>query len=242
MIGNIAAGSVGAVVGYRATVLADSPTGFWLLDETSGTTATDLTTNANNLTYRNTPTLNVSTGLVGIPTGITLNGTDEDVKSANEVATFNTNNNSNWSAEIWFKSNTSSLNQTLYSVRDSTGASGSVLFALTLNYSAAGTVLAYSLDSAGSGILLTHAGSWNDNVWHQAVVTAASGGAFTLYIDGVSRASSSTTRFNNSQSRTLYLGSNFGSLQYYTGSLAAGSIYNTTLSGTRVTAHYNAGK
>lgn len=242
MIGNIAGAITGLSDRYKDTVLADSPTGFWLLNETSGTTATDLTTNANNLTYRNSPTLNVSTGLTGITKGITLNGTTQDVKSANEVATFNTNNNSNWSAELWFKTNTTSVNQTFFSVRDSTGAGGSVLFAIIANYVTAGTLGVFTLDSAANNLVISHAGSYNDNVWHQATVTAASGGALTLYVDGVSKASTSTTRYNNSQSRTIYLGSNYGTIQFYTGSIAAGSIYNTTLSGTRVTAHYDAGK
>lgn len=241
MIGNLSAATVGNTVGYRTTVLNDSPTGFWLLNETSGTTATDLTANANNLTYRNTPTLNVSTGLAGIPVGITTDGVNEDVKSANEVATFNTNVNSNWSVEVWFKTSSSTANLNMCTMRSSDGASGNVLFSMTMNYTSAGTFLLYTLDSAGNGLLLTHSGGYNDNVWHQAIITAASGGALTVYIDGVNRASSSTTRYNLSTNRTLYVGSNAGA-SYWNGSLTACSVYNTTLSSTRVTAHYNAGK
>jgi hypothetical protein len=73
-------------------------------------------------------------------------------------------------------------------------------------------------------------------------ITATSGGAMTLYIDGTSVASTSTARRTSAGvNHRAYVGSQVN--QYFFGGNVTGvAIYNTTLSPTRVLAHYNAGR
>lgn len=59
-----AKGSASATT-YSAAVLADSPVGYWRLDETSGTTAADSSGNGYDGTYVNTPTLNQTSAITG---------------------------------------------------------------------------------------------------------------------------------------------------------------------------------
>jgi hypothetical protein len=221
---------------YSAQVLSDSPVGFWMLDETTGTTADDLTTNNNNLTYQNSPTLGVSTGLYGITKAITLNGTNQRAVSATDLATFNINPSGNWSMEVWINFTTTTFS-TPYIIRGSNALSDTILGAITINNGVTGRIQAQALDSAGAAFVVLNSDlSWNDGRWHYVVVTAVSGGAMTLYVDGISRASSTTARFSNTANKTIYVGSNVSS-QYYTGSIAAPAVYSTALSPTQVIIH-----
>ena len=244
MIANQIAGVHGIMKAtYSSIVLADNPIGFWLLNETTGTSGDDLTANNNNFTFYNSPTLGVSTGLSGIPLGITFDGTNDRVNSA-EVATFNIAASGNWSAEMWFKTSSTAFS-TFFSWRDSSGSGNGVTTTISLNNGTTGMVMIQSVDSAGNGLNISHTNSYNNNAWHHVVASATSGGALRLYIDGVDRASSSTARRTNTSNREILFGANNSSGgtygQFYTGTGTAVSVYNTALSAAQVLAHYNAG-
>lgn len=243
MLNNLAAINGRPKDTYSQVVLADNPIGFWLLNETTGTTGDDLTANNNNFTFYNSPTLGVSTGLSGIPTGITFDGTNDRVNSAT-VSTFNIAASGNWSAEMWFKTSSSAFS-TFFSWRDSTGSSDGVTTTISLNNGTTGMVMIQSVDSAGNGLNISHTNSYNNNAWHHVVASATSGGALRLYIDGVDRANSTTARRTNTSNREILFGANNGSggsyIQFYSGTGTAVSVYNTALSAAQVLAHYNAG-
>jgi hypothetical protein len=240
LIGIIASTSMRAP--YSTTVLADNPIGFWLLNETSGSTGDDLTVNNNDLTFYNSPTLNVSTGLGGIPVGITFDGTDDRLDTAT-VSTFNVASNQNWSVETWIKTNTSAGN-VFMTWRDSSGTGVGVTVALSLNLFGAGSIGVFTADSSNNNLTISHTNSYNDNAWHHVVVTAASGGAMRLYIDGVDRANTTTARNATGTDREIVVAANNNGGVYqsfYAGTQTAVSVYNTALSASRVLAHYNAG-
>jgi hypothetical protein len=228
---------------YSATVLGDSPIGFWLLNETSGTTGDDLTANNNDLTFYNSPTLNVSTGLGGITKAITFDGTNDRLDTAT-VATFNVAASASWSMEMWIKTNTASAGQFL-TWRDAGGTNAGVTGVLSINAIAAGSINLFTADSGGNNLIISHTNSYNDNAWHQVVVSATSGGAVRLYIDGVDRANTSTARFATGSNREIIVAANSngvgGYTGFYTGTGTAVSVYNTALSAAQVLAHYNAG-
>lgn len=228
---------------YSQTILADSPVGFWLTNETSGSTATDSTANANNLSYVASPTLNVSTGLSGVTKAVTYNGSTQYANSA-KVATFNMSANANWSVEGWFKTTTSAFG-TVLMFRDNLSGSnaemgGGIFINLTAN-----KISAFSTDSALSNLVITSSTSVNTGAWFYACVTAASGGAMTLYINGASEGSTSTARGSTAGNKYFSTAAQAGLAgafqSLYTGSTAALAIYNTTLTSTQVLAHYNAG-
>lgn len=244
MIGNVVAGLYGAKapLNYSQTILADNPVGFWLLNDTSGSTATDLTANGNNFTYIASPTLNVTTGLTGVTKGVTYNGTSQYVKSA-KVATFNMSADQSWSIEGWFKTSSSALG-TVFMFRDdsgnNTGMGGGLFVNLTANKASA-----FTADSSGNSLVIVSSTTINTGAWFYACVTAASGGAMTLYINGTSEGSTSTTRNSTPVSKIVTTGAQASTSPAFTtflnGSSAAIAIYNTTLSSGRVLAHYNAG-
>ena len=230
----------GNIPTYKNAILSDGPIGFWLLDETSGSTAEDSTTNNNDLTYQNSPTLNVSTGLTGLTKAITLNGTNQRAVRTTDTATFNLSANSSWAIELWVRFSTTSFS-TVYQVRNSDAQSTTSLAGITINNGATGRIQGQVLNQAGDTLInINSDGGWNNNIWHHIVFTAASSGDATLYIDGVSRASSNAARYSNTSNKGIYVGSNISS-QYYTGSLSAPAIYAVTLSASDVLRNYNAG-
>lgn len=238
----IAASSSAPILNYAQTVLADNPLGFWLFDETSGTTATDQGSGNLALTYTNSPTLNQSTGLTGITKAVSFDGTNDYAVRA-ETATYNFAGSSAWSLEFWVKPNNTASNS-LFTIRaTSSAATASVLINCYMDV-ANGKISAYVPDSSGNSyIVLTSTNSINNNAWHQIVITAVSGGVMTLYVDGASNASSSTARNGTGNSRALIVAANnAGSfIQFSKGLFAANSLYTTALSQSRVTEHYNKG-
>jgi hypothetical protein len=242
MILGILASSVVAK-NYQQMILDDNPTGFWLLNETSGSTGDDLTANNNNMTFRNSPTLGVSTGLEGIPKAITFNGTNQ-VADTSLVATFNTAGSANWSSELWFKtsSSTSSASPGVWK-----GNSDVETAAFYFNVGGSGKVGVRTMDSAGTGLILIEnsTGTYNDGNWHHLCATSASGGAMTLYVDGVSKASSSAARYATPVNKQITAGANGTAdtsfANYFDGSIAAVAVYNSTLTSTQVNEHYQEG-
>lgn len=241
MLNNLAA-IYGTKPSYSQIVLADNPIGFWLLNETSGTTGDDLTANNNDLTFYNSPTLNVSTGLSGITKAITFDGTNDRLQTST-VSTFNVAASANWSMELWFKTNSTAFSS-IFSWRDGTGSGAGVTTTVSINNGTNGMVMLQTIDSAGNGLNISHTNSYNNNAWHQVVCTATNGGAARLYLDGVDRANTTTARNTSTSNRSIIVGANdlggsYG--QFYTGTAAAVSVYNTALSAAQVLAHYNAG-
>jgi hypothetical protein len=243
MIGNILAGVYHfPILNYSQTVLTDNPIGFWLLDETSGTTGDDLTANNNDLTFYNSPTLNVSTGLTGITKAITFDGSNDYLQTAT-VSTFNVAPNGNFSVEMWIKYSTSAFLIPL-SWRDNTNAVSNLVCNIAVNNSATGSIDAYFGNSSGGLTVISHTNSYNNNAWHQVVLTATSGGAFRLYIDGVDRANTTTARGTGTNNKSIMVAANNNSGSpnlHYAGTGTAVSVYNTVLTATQITNHYNKG-
>lgn len=230
----------GTKLTYSATVLAKNPVGFWLLNETTGTNADDSTINNNDLTYENSPTLNVNTGLTGLTKAITLNGTNQRAVRTTNTATFNLNPAGSWAIELWLRFSTTSFS-TAYQVRNSDAQSTTSLGGITINNSTTGRIQGQVLNSTATAIInLNSDGSWNDNNWHHVVLTATASGDAILYVDGVNRASSNTARYVDTSNKGVYVGSNVSS-QYYTGSLSAPAIYSSSLTEQQVIDNYRSG-
>lgn len=248
MIGNIVAGLTfsSPALNYKDTVLLDNPIGFWLLDETSGSTMGDYSTNVINGTYYNTPTLNQAGTGGSIDKSVFFDGASSENAYTATVSTFNFAPSSNWSMEIWFKDN-NTINTTIetcFCVRGDTGLATDVLGLFYLNNGVAGRTQVSTTNAAGSGSIILTYDRTPDTNWHQLVATSVSGGDLKLYIDAVERGSSSASRYASTINKKAVVASNWSSptaIQFTTANLAAVSIYNTTLSAARITAHYNAG-
>jgi hypothetical protein len=229
---------------YADVILADNPIGFWLFDETTGTSADDLTANNNNMTIRNSPTLGVSTGLGGIPKCFDFDGTN-DVCDTAYVSTFGIGPASNLSYEMWVRTTDAGVGVSPGVWKKGEGDLETAAF--YINIAAAGRVGVRFMDSTNANLVLiqTSSGTFNDGNWHHLVATSASGGAYKLYVDAVEVASSSVSRSTNSDNRQITAGANGTAdtsfANYINGDITAVAAYNTTLSSTTITAHYNAG-
>jgi hypothetical protein len=231
---------------YSQTVLADNPLGFWLMNETSGTTLTDQGSGAKNMTTYQSPTLNQNTGLTGIPKTISFNGSNQ-YASTGLQSTYNLAPSGNWSVEGWFSTTDTSGPDAVFAIRGNTlpGGNNDILCAAFTHITANKLTIAVT-DSATSGsVLLTSSTSVNSGAYFYFAVTAVSGGALKLYINGTEEASSTASRYTGSNSRAFMAAAQSdggsGIQNFFNGKCMAPAIYNTTLSTTKITQHYNKG-
>lgn len=236
--------SATAAASYQNVVLSDNPLTFWMMNETSGTTATDLGSAAINGTYVDTPTLNVSTSLIGLPKGVTFDGIGEYLKTDNQSA-YNLAPNGNWSHECWFKTTTTGV-CSISAVRNHGASEGGTILSAFFTNVTTNKVSLYVTDSAGTGyVTLTSSTSINTGSYFHICATAVSGGALKLYINGVEEASTTSSRSSSTQSRDFVVAAQPAQTGVWQNPIAetamAAALYNTTLSSTRVLAHYNAG-
>jgi len=219
----------------------DAPLGLWMLDEWSGTTADDFV-GTRTATYRNSPTFKAN----GLPhrTGVTLNGSNQVADTADQTA-FGVPVSGTWTIELWLKYTTSGTSiQTPMSWRGTGAVVDDETTLITVNNGVSGRIQVNVVNAAGSGrVTINSDGGWNDGKWHHVVATAVSGGVMTLYVDGVSRGTDSSGRYNNGiGARRVAMGANIASTttfsQFFAGSVAAAAIYSTALSASRVKAHY----
>ena len=212
---------------YSDVILADSPVGYWKLDETSGTTATDSSANSNDGTISGSPTMGAN-GLVFEPSGkcIDFDGTDDVV-----TITPATIAGSAVSFECW--------------VGTSAAASTNI-------YLADGNPnrFTFAWNSTTSGQLGVYDGtSWsdfgaanNDGKGHH-VVFVLNGTTAKCYVDGVQLGADQTiVAIDWSAITALALGRDYtAASNYFTGKYQKAAIYNAALTPLQIREHYQAG-
>lgn len=239
---------------YFDTVMADSPTGYWRLGETSGTTAFDSSGNGYDGTYVNGPTN--GSGLINDPNGSKIfNGTNQYVTVPDNVA-LQPGLNASWTVECWTDA-VGNDNAPFVAKRQnggqfeqySLGRSGDSHF--SGSGSRAAWLYAEFADSVpSSGVELAVASSTTTfnpvGVKHVVGVVDFSANDAFIYINGVEVAKASVVgqidgaypNINNTDPLTFMW--NNGS-SYHNASLDEVAIYNYALSPSRILAHYNAG-
>ena len=217
---------------YQSTILTDAPVGYWRLGEPSGTTATDAGSGAHNGTYTNTPTLGVTGALTGnTDTAVTFaSGSAQRVAiAANPTTVID-----NFALECWVKlpSLTVQFAQFVYNggtndgwgvgIGDGGGGTGLLLM---------GTFGGVSFFSSGY--------TFADTNWHHVVMTRESG-TTKFYVDGVQTGSTSAAVPTAPAGAIAQIASQ-NSIRPFNGSLDEVAVYNTALTSTKVSTHYNAG-
>lgn len=207
-------------------VLADTPIGYWKLDETSGTTAADSSGNGLDGTYTGTYTLNQS-GPAG--TGAFQNSTtghvllpDNALYDIGDVGT----------VECWVKRVTTSINTAIISF----GSAGSF-------YIRFGTTNALEFLKAGTALIVTSTTVISDTTtWHHVAATK-NGATSKLYIDGVDVTGTVTNATMTNVARDKAIGGSYQSAiqERQTTVFAHAAFYGTALSAARILAHYEAG-
>ncbi|GAA5123166.1 hypothetical protein GCM10023339_42600 [Alloalcanivorax gelatiniphagus] len=222
---------------YVSAVQADQPFGFWLLDEPSGTYATDRSGNNRTGQYYGSLALGAPGGLPRNP-GTSLDNTSGRVVLGPQAVAAPTA----YSIELWFRT-TSSSRSYLAGFEDDRDASYSLLGAqadrsVTMEQTGRLTFGSWPNRSAS----ITTSRAYNDGAWHHLVVTSTSARATTIYVDGAPVVSGTTS--------TLLAYNGFwrvgqGSIGLFNspgfdGNIDNVAIYHSTLSAARVAAHWAA--
>ena len=213
---------------YRTGVLGTTGlVSYWRLGETSGTAAADdAPTDPNNGRYLN---------------GVALGGPGALVTDSNPSAGFDGSNDyvsvadhasldtgDRFTLEAWVKrSNTSTSTQTIFSK-----GSGSYRLSFVSN--------SLRLTRPGSGTIATANVSTTDTAGFHHVVATKSGATVKLYIDGVDRTGTVTNQTVANTSTALNIGRYTGGTQYFAGLIDEPAVYNSALSSTAITEHYQA--
>ena len=220
--------------GYEAMVLNSGPVSYWPLNETSGTTAVDMASGLNNITYGGTYTLG-SAGLRSDGnTSVLFTSTTTADSGNTRVAYNNSLNPKQFSVECWVEPTNTTV-QYLVSLQDRTTGSRT------------GYAIWKNNGSAGFGMQWTSSGTTNPSingatpalagqVYH--VVGTYDGTTFKLYVNGNLEAFSDSTYVPASAGQ---LGFTIGSRN---GNSAAPSyiqdvaLYSRALSAAEILSHY----
>jgi hypothetical protein len=218
---------------YRDEVLADSPRAYWRLGETSGSTATD-ELGAHPGTYVNGVLVNQpgalssetdpSASFDGVNDYVTVPGSSSlDMTSAVTV-------------EFWAKRRAISSTYQVLVGKPGNGQSKYENYAVWLNTS--NRYQAYFGD--GTTYVSVQTSAVTDTNWHHVVATD-DGSSARIYLDGVQKASTSTTLRLTANTNPLNFGRASSNQYFFNGWLDEMAIYPTALSATRIQAHYTKG-
>jgi hypothetical protein len=216
-------------MGYADEVLADSPVGFWLLDETSGTTAVDSSGNANHGTYNGSPALAATTvaGLTApdfdgsndyvlIPPISTSGGpfTIEVVARADVIVE---------QAEVFSEIYDPDRIQATIGLHVAGQGAG--------NQITAGTYGFYNWT-------IIQGGTWTAGDFHHLAFTYGADDTARLYVDGVAVGSTSYPPTDSNSGWRL--GCKYDGGTFWNGAIAGAAMYLSEMSPERVAAHYDA--
>ena len=231
----VAAGTATAQASsYESAVLADSPSAYWRLGESSGSVAADRSGNGNDCTYASsgvtlgrsgavagdsdTAAAFTAPGIVACPSGASVLGTQA------------------FTYEAWVRTTSSSGYQYLIAQRDSGayGADGETTLYLDGGY------VKFFTGNGSVDMLLQGPDSLADGGWHQVVVTRDAIGAAVLYVDGavVDRAIGSTSLVAH---EVFLAADGRDSTHYFDGELDEVAIYPVALDAGQVGDHYGLG-
>ncbi len=220
---------------YFTTVVGDSPTAYWRLGETSGTTLADSTANAYNLTISGSGyTMNQTGAISGDSNGaLLMTGASQNcyTGSATLQGTF--------SVEAWvYPTNATSLNGIVGS-RASGDESFDMKYDSGVFHGDIGNGSSWITTAADTAASYTTLNTW----YHVVYVVTPTG--YTIYVNGTNAGSNtwaSATPILFNSTHTLCVGADSdAAFEELSGKLDEVAIYNYALTSTQVANHYNTG-
>ncbi len=234
----------GTLTVYAAEVLEDEPLGYWPMNETSGTTITDLAGSGNDGTYVNSPTLNDTAPGAGLEASVDFDGSADAGSIALDLSAYTTA-----TVEMWLRWDTYANDDDFAMEFTANVSSNNGSFWIDPN-AADGTIQVNMKGSGGfstTGFSRSHvpAGTWAHLAFILDRNNSAGLGRARMFVNGVEKASASVTNSNNAgafTNSTLYLMSRATTSLYGDGGMAALAIYPAALTKARIATHYVAGQ
>lgn len=215
---------------YRDTILTDTPVDYYEMETSTGT---DSGSGSRTLTLSG-----VTTGVAGrVVNGWSFNGTSNYASMASWPSL-----STAYTFEGWVKAPSAQGMTGDYHTlirRDGTD----IVLLRVRGSNITGNVNPGQAEAYVAGTTLTSGTSFrvDDGNWHHIALTV-SGTAATLYVDGVSRATATTSKSTYSMGTgAAYIGAASGTSEFFKGAMDEVAVYNTALSSTRIAAHYTAG-
>jgi len=224
---------------YAAKVLADGPTAYWRLSESSGSVFTDVA-GGHNGTMNAT---RIERGIAGprglAPDNATRFKATTDGISASVPYTPNLNSAGPFSVECWVKPDlAANTGKAVLSTQNrNAGRSGYVIYQGT-----GGNFWDVQLGAGGSFVALNGSTPIVAGRWDHIVLTwdGAEPGVATLYVNGFKQRSVEfVLPFRNNEAQSLEMGSRFGGALPYAGAVDEVAYYNYALSPEQVENHFS---
>ncbi|MFF3087593.1 LamG-like jellyroll fold domain-containing protein [Streptomyces nojiriensis] len=225
---------------YQGAVMADAPTSYWQLDETTGTRVTNkITATGGNGTYTKAKLATPGTFGSGDRTAAEFTGDGyAQLPGAGIIP------DTDLSVELWFKTSKPGV---LLSNQTQPLPQASANWAPVL-YVGADNKLHGQYLTPGTTPTNTSPGTVTDNQWHHAVLTAQ-GSTQTLYLDGTQVAQATNVPVDHETNQHTYIGAGYtkfwpaspgDGITYFTGQLDEVAVYPRPLTGEQIAKHYNA--
>ena len=167
---------------FYASVIADAPTAYWLLQELSGTAMTDETSGANDGLYINGPTVNERSDLPEGGASVFFNGTDERARVTKSDET--DLQEGDWSVEALVKFASSGGPTVEAQIIGEDRAVGTTHWGLF--YHPTTNVLTFESTILGTAVSVTYSADLEDDTLHN-IVAVRDGTTLRLYVDGTER-------------------------------------------------------
>jgi hypothetical protein len=209
---------------YQATVLADSPAGYWRLGDGSGAVATDQSGNNRAGTYLAGVTLGQPGALIDADASALFDG----VTGAVTVPDVGLDLGDVVTVEAWIRLLAANATGTVLS-------KGANAYGLTI------TAGVPSFDKSEVAAIVSATVNLNDLGWHHVVATK-NGATNVIYVDGVDRSGAVTNLTLADTAIALQIGRLSGGTSPLRAYLDEVAVYPTALSAARVLAHVNAGR
>jgi len=231
-ISHFGGGTYFASLGLTCTQMNRSPAmmGYWKLNETSGTSATDSSGGANTGTYQTGTTLNQTSTVSSDGKGILFNGTSGYMSTATSMTLTN-----NHSISVWFKT-TAATKMGIFGFENTQTGTGSTANSSSLETETDGRLTFYFWN--GTGFAITTTATYRDGNWHHAVASIGLAGS-QLWVDGT--LASQNTAVNSSGTYAGYwrLGHTRRANAYFNGSIDEFAVYKEQLTSSQVAGLYN---
>jgi hypothetical protein len=224
---------------YKAHVLADSPLGYYRLNESSGTVAHDSSGNGNNGTIAASGVSYSQVGLLQGDLDTSLAFTTSSGRVALPTA-FNLNGSNAFSVEYWIKPTNANPGAGNFEYIGWGPASNGAHtgYALLLAGGASFNSLEFQVGNgtAHSTAIFSNSGIANGSVYY--VAGTYDGTTLKVFLNGVQKATATVAGpMSNSGTPSI----DIATASFFAGTIDEAALYQSVLSQARITDHYNAG-